>query len=167
MRSTAITTWSFDVLIAPSVLTRQSLSLACAITHTIIIICSRYTQDAFYALFFVQNFPSLFFFFVFSFSDHSEKERERERERPEEKKSVCKLLKSFMNERIGAKKGKKLVIHTHSSFSLLLIVLSFSLAKKTYIYIYIYNCDRLVHVQVEPFYLFPGKTSCYVSWTDE
>jgi len=68
-----------------------------------------------------------------------------------------------MNERIGAKKGKKLVIHTHSSFSLLLIVLSFSLAKKTYIYIYIYNCDRLVHVQVEPFYLFPGKTSCYVS----
>ena len=50
-------------------------------------------------------------------SDHSKKEGERERaKRREEKKSVCKLLKSFMNERIEAKKGKTRCsrAHTHT-----------------------------------------------------
>jgi len=55
-------------------------------------------------------------------SDHSKKrERERERERAEEKKSVCKLLKSFMNERIGAKKGKNSLFSYTRRFLFLLI----------------------------------------------
>jgi len=119
MRTTAIHNliirrprFSLPLSLSPSVLTRQSLSLACAITHTIIIICSRYARRALASC-------SLFKFFLpFSLlllsSDHSKKgERERERAEEEEKKSVCKLLKSFMNERIGAKKGKTRCSHTH------------------------------------------------------
>jgi hypothetical protein len=104
-------------------LVNHFLSLVQSHTHTIII-CSRYARRALAPC-------SLFKFFLpFSLlllsSDHSKK-GEREREREEEKKSVCKLLKSFMNERIGAKKGKTRCshIHTHtqSSFSLLFSLL--------------------------------------------
>jgi len=63
------------------------------------------------ALFFVQIFPSLFSAIAVFWSFKERRERERVEE---EKKSVCKLLKSFMNERIGAKKGKTRCSHIHS-----------------------------------------------------
>jgi hypothetical protein len=82
----------FSLSLSPSVLTRQSLSLACAITHTIIIICSRYARRALASC-------SLFKFFLpFSLlllsSDHSKKvERERAREKEREtrrrRKEIC------------------------------------------------------------------------------
>jgi hypothetical protein len=104
-----------------------TFSRLCNHTHTIIIICSRYTQCALVPC-------SLFKFFLPSFSmlllssDHSKK---KERERGREKKSVCKLLKSFMNERIEAKKGKTRCSHTLVVFfSLVLFIAS--------IYFYLY-----------------------------
>ena len=71
-------------------------------------------------------------------SDHSKKgeKREGERER-EEKKSVCKLLKSFMNERIGAKKGKTRCSHTRRFpfFFFLLLSLSLSLLSLLFLFV--------------------------------
>ena len=106
-----------------------TFSRLCNHTHTIIIICSRYARRALASC-------SLFKFFLpfsllFLSSDHSKKDgREREKGgEEEEKKSVCKLLKSFMNERIEAKKGKTRCsrIHIHNDrfsffFSLSLIL---------------------------------------------
>ncbi len=129
MRTTAITTWSFDVLVSLSPCSHSSITFSrlCNHTHTIIIICSRYAQCALVPC-------SLFKFFLPSFSmlllssDHSKK---KERERGREKKSVCKLLKSFMNERIEAKKGKTRCSHTLVVFfSLVLFIAS--------IYFYLY-----------------------------
>jgi hypothetical protein len=123
------------------------------------------------ALFFVQIFPSLFSAIAVFWSFKERRERERVEE---EKKSVCKLLKSFMNERIGAKKGKTRCSHIHSrhfpffflsySCSLLLFIsviasacldslefwfyqnlLSASLSLSSSLSIYINNCDRLVY----------------------
>jgi hypothetical protein len=63
--------------LSPSVLTRQSLSLACAITHTIIIICSRYARRALAPCSLFKIF--LPFSLLLLSSDHSKKgERERE-----------------------------------------------------------------------------------------
>jgi len=129
MRTTAITTWSFDVLVSLSLslfsLVNHFLSLVQSHTHNHNNMFSLHTMRA-CALFFVQIFPSLFFYAIAVFWSLKEK-RERERE----KKSVCKLLKSFMNERIEAKKGKTRCSHTLVVFfSLVLFIAS--------IYFYLY-----------------------------
>jgi len=133
MRTTAIHNliirrprFSLPLSLSPSVLTRQSLSLACAITHTIIIICSRYARRALASC-------SLFKFFLpFSLlllsSDHSKKgERERERESRRRRKEICvQITQIFYEWTHRGEKGKNSLFahtHTHSSFSLLFSLL--------------------------------------------
>jgi hypothetical protein len=135
----------FSLSLSPSVLTRQSLSLACAITHTIIIICSRYARRALASC-------SLFKFFLpFALlllsSDHSKKggEREKQRERKREsrrRKEICvQITQIFYEWTHRGEKGKNSLFahtHTNSSFSLLYSLLFLFVAA-----IYFFYCFYL------------------------
>ena len=108
----------------------------CNHTHTIIIICSRYARRARLRLVLCSNFSFPFLNYCCLLITQRKERKERERER-EEKKSVCKLLKSFMNERIGAKKGKTRCSHTRRFpfFFFLLLSLSLSLLSLLFLFV--------------------------------
>jgi hypothetical protein len=147
MRTTAITTWSFDVL---SLCSHSSITFSrlCNHTHNHNNMFSLHTTRA-CALFFVQIFPSLFFYAIAVFWSLKEK-----RERESRRKEICvQITQIFYEWTHRGEKGKKLVILIHSSFSLLVhyfyrLSWVLVLQKK-----YIYNCDRLAHTGRNIFFL--------------